>query len=68
MRPYQPTTKKEEKELLSASKVNSFSELIDIIPKKYILKKDLNVGNPMSEMEIDAELSKLSNINNTSMI
>ena len=53
MRPYQPTTKKEEKELLSASKVNSFSELIDIIPKKYILKKDLNVGNPMSEMEIE---------------
>ena len=67
MIPYQPTTKKEEKELLSASNVKSFSELISIIPKKYIIKDGLNVGNPMSEMEIDAELTRLSKINNSNM-
>ena len=60
---YQPTTKIDEKKLLSGSNVSSFNELIDIIPQKFILKNKLGIGDPLSEMEIDKKLSIISKKN-----
>jgi len=50
---YIPTTKNEEKELLSECGVDNFNELIKIIPAKYILKSNLGIGPPLSELDIN---------------
>ena len=62
---YIPTTKNEEKELLSECGVDNFNELIKIIPSKYILKSNLGIGPPLSEIDINRELQQLSDLNST---
>ena len=60
---YIPTTKLEEKKLLSACGVDKFSDLISIIPLKYKLNDSLGIGSPLSELDIQRELQHLSDIN-----
>jgi len=63
---YFPTTDAEEKELLLASNVKRFSDLINIIPKKFRISNDLGIGKPLSEIEIEYEFQNLckNNISN----
>ena len=65
---YQPATKEDEKKLLLASQVKSFSELIKIIPEKFKLKDLIGLGKPLSEIELDSELTKISKKNKTNII
>ena len=55
-----PTTPDEEIQLLRGSGVKTFSDLIETIPKKLRLGKDLGLGEPLSELEIEKELRELS--------
>ena len=48
----------EEKEFLAASGSDRFSDLIEIIPSKYILDGDLGIGDPLSEIDIERELQQ----------
>ena len=66
--PYIPITKEEEREMLHECGVASFSELISIIPEKFILKDDLDIGKSLSEFEIENELDKIINNNATNNI
>ena len=45
-----PSTIEEEKELLTASGVASFSDLVKINPPQLRLKKDLGIGYQLSEL------------------
>ena len=65
---YQPTTASDEKKLLSTLNVKHFSELINIIPRKFLFNKDLGIGEPMSEMDLYKELNMLSNNNHNNVI
>ena len=65
---YIPTTCIEEQELLAASGSDKFSDLIEIIPSKYILDADLGIGDPLSEVDIERELQQLSEKNTTAGI
>ena len=58
-----PTTKEEEVQLLKGAAVSNFSELIKIIPQKFRFNTDLGIGLPLSEMEIERELTRLGNSN-----
>ena len=63
-----PSTIEEEKELLTASGVASFSDLVKIIPPQLRLKKDMGIGHPLSELEIETELQQLSQENQSDNI
>ncbi len=56
---YIPNTKKEEKELLSICGVDNFSDLVKIIPSRMKLDKDLGIGPPLSELDIEHDLHNL---------
>ena len=58
-----PTTPEEESQLLKGAGVSDYSELVDIIPQQLRLKENLGIGEPLTEMEIERELQKLSNLN-----
>ena len=60
---YIPTTSIEEKELLSACGANNFSDLIKIIPSKFKLNRNLGIGPPLSELDVERELQNLSDKN-----
>ena len=55
MNHFNPVTVEEEANLLKYSNVENFSDLINIIPESLILNKEMGIGNPMSEMEIEQE-------------
>ena len=63
-----PSTLEEEKELLTASGVASFSDLVKIIPPQLRLKKDMGIGHPLSELEIETELHQFSQENKSDNI
>ena len=63
-----PSTIEEEKELLTASGVASFSDLVKIIPPQLRLKKDVGIGRPLSELEIETELQQFSQENKSDNI
>ena len=63
-----PSTIEEEKELLTASGCSEFLDLIKIIPSQLRLKKDLGIGHPLSELEIEKELQQLSQENKSDNI
>ena len=63
-----PSTIEEEKELLTASGCSEFLDLIKIIPSQLRLKKDLGIGHPLSELEIESELQQLSRKNKSDNI
>ena len=60
-----PATKEEEKQLIREIGVTDFSELVNIIPIHLREKHNLGIGEPLSEMEIDKELTLLSNNNSS---
>ena len=60
-----PTTKEEEKQLIREMGATDFSELVRIIPTHLRVKHDLGIGEPLSEMEINKELTLLSNNNSS---
>ena len=68
MNHFNPITEEEEKKLINSSDVESFSDLINIIPKRLILNGDIGIGSPMSEMEIEQELINLSDSNKSNKI
>ncbi len=63
-----PSTLEEEKVLLTASGCSEFSDLIKIIPSQLRLKKELGIGHPLSELEIETELQQLSRENKSDNI
>ena len=62
--PYIPATDAEELEMLEAIGVQSFEELIRIIPSELRLKGDLGLPPGLSEMEVINELNRLAESNN----
>jgi glycine dehydrogenase subunit 1 len=63
---YIPSTKEQYKEMLDVIGVNSFEELISIIPNSIRLKEALNIDYPLSEMELEANAKLISGMNSTS--
>ncbi|UCH10689.1 MAG: aminomethyl-transferring glycine dehydrogenase subunit GcvPA [Fidelibacterota bacterium] len=61
--PYIPATEAEELEMLEAIGVQSFEELIKIIPSDLRMAGDLGLSAGLSEMEVIGELSKLAATN-----
>ena len=60
-----PATKEEEKLLLREMGMANFSDLVDIIPKHLRPNHTLGIGEPLSELEINKELTLLSKNNNS---
>ena len=56
-------TSMDNKEKLSARGEETFSDLIKIIPSKFILDTDLGLGLPFSELDVERELQSLSDQN-----
>ena len=63
-----PSTIDEEKELLTLSGASEFLDLIKVIQSQLRLKKDLGIGLPISELEIETELQQLSQENQSDNI
>ena len=63
-----PSTIEEEKELLTASGAAEFSDLIKIIPSQLRRIKEMGIGHPLSELEIETELQQLSQENQSDNI
>ena len=58
-----PNTAKQQQEMLKESGYNSFDELFTDIPKDIFLKKELNLGKPMSEKALKDSLNSLASKN-----
>ena len=67
--PFISNTDEQRKQMLKEIGVDTFADLLNGIPKEYFTKKSLNLSEPLSEMEIAAQISKLSEKNrNTNQI
>ena len=67
--PFISNTDEQRKQMLKEIGVDTFADLLNGIPKEYFTKKSLNLSEPLSEMEIAAQISKLSKKNrNTNQI
>jgi glycine dehydrogenase subunit 1 len=68
--PFISNTDEQRKQMLQEIGVESFEELLNGIPKDLFIKGKLNLSNPMSEMEIAKQITKLSekNINTNQMV
>ncbi len=64
--PYISNTDKDRQEMLKAIGVEKFEELLSPIPEKFVLKELLNLGDPVSELEILNRINVLSNKNTCS--
>ena len=62
---YIPTTKEEEKLIFREMGVTDFSDLVHIIPEHLRPNHNLGIGKPLSELEINKELTLLSKNNNS---
>ena len=60
MFPYIPTTKKEEEKMIKSIGISSIEDLFSDIPKELRLMKNLNLGNPLSEMEITKHIKNMA--------
>jgi glycine dehydrogenase subunit 1 len=60
---YIPHTSDEIKEMLDVIGVSSIDDLFSSLPQETLLKKDLNLPNAHSEIEVSASLKKLSQQN-----
>lgn len=63
MFPYIPNTSLETEQMLKSIGANSIDDLFNDIPEKIRLKRDLNLNNPMSEIEVSKVLKNLSSKN-----
>ena len=57
---YISSNKKIQKKMLNKIGVDSFEELIDIIPKNILLDKQLNLEESISEFEMSNKMKELS--------
>lgn len=57
---YIPATKEQNKEMLKKIGVESVEELFDIIPKEFLLKSELRIGEPFSELELQRKFNELA--------
>ncbi|MBN2829232.1 MAG: aminomethyl-transferring glycine dehydrogenase subunit GcvPA [Candidatus Cloacimonetes bacterium] len=64
--PYISNTDKERQEMLQEIGVSSFDELLQPIPEKLRLKKELKMDEPLSELEILRKVNRLANKNTCS--
>ena len=60
---YLPITDKERREMLAKIGVNSVEDLFSPLPKNVLLKKELNLPDAKSEMEIEKEMKNLGRQN-----
>ncbi len=60
---YIPVTKEQNEEMLRKIGVNSIDELFSVIPDEVLLKKDLNIGEALSEIELKKKLKDLAEKN-----
>lgn len=63
MFPYLPASSNDEKEMLKTIGKNSIEELFENIPQEVRLKRPLNLGSPMSEVELTAHIKKYAKEN-----
>lgn len=60
---YVPNTERDKKEMLNAIGVDDIEKLLKDIPQEIRLKKELNLPNPLSELELKKELLSISEKN-----
>ena len=60
---YLPITDKERREMLAKIGANSVEDLFSPLPKNVLLKKELNLPDAKSEMEIEKEMKNLGRKN-----
>lgn len=65
MNQYLPNTPADQKEMLESIGVDSVEALFSDIPKELRLNRELNIGAPMSEIELSAHMKELSSRNLT---
>jgi len=63
---YIPNTEKNREEMLRKIRVGDFSELISPIPQSILLKDELKLPPPLSELELAGLLRELSQLNRSS--
>ena len=63
MFPYLPHTKEEREELLAGIGIDSIDELFTDIPDEVKLERELDLGQPLSELEIKRRMEELSGKN-----
>jgi len=65
---YIPVTEEDRKEMLDVIGINSVEELFDDIPKNLKQSQPLNIGAPMSEIELKKRIEELGNKNLSDLI
>ncbi|MEG0774970.1 aminomethyl-transferring glycine dehydrogenase subunit GcvPA [Clostridium sp.] len=60
MFPYFSLTGEDEKDMLTSINLNTMEDLFSDIPEDLRLSKPLNLGNPMSELEVASHISNVS--------
>jgi glycine cleavage system P protein (glycine dehydrogenase) subunit 1 len=65
---YIPVTEEDRKEMLDVIGINSVEELFDDIPKNLKQNQPLNIGTPMSEIELKKRIEELGNKNLSDLI
>ena len=63
-----PLTKEQEQQMLDKMGKKSFNDLIDIIPPNLRYNNSMDIGDPLSEIEITNELNYLNNSNKSDSI
>lgn len=63
MFPYIPNTKQDEEKMLDFIGKDSIDDLFEDIPKSIALNKSLNIGTPLSEVEVAKKISAMANKN-----
>jgi len=63
MFPYIPNTKEDERAMLEAIGVDSIDDLFEDIPKALLLGRPLDLGEPMSELEVRRTMKELAGMN-----
>ena len=64
---YIPCTIEEEKDMLKTIGVDSFDELINIIPDKMKLLEEYSISSPLSELELIDHITNLANKNSSNV-
>jgi glycine dehydrogenase subunit 1 len=63
MFPYIPNTDKDERAMLDVIGVETLDDLFKDIPEKLLLDRALDIGEPMSELEVQKALKELAGMN-----
>src|SRR6056297_473037 len=66
MLPYIPNTKEDERAMLESIGVDSLDDLFEDIPEALLLNRALDIGEPMSELEVRRTMKELAGMNHSS--